>query len=103
MQTIEQLQLENASLKQDLKTIKTVAIDITDKLGITTNGIANEDVDVGEIVQNILPDLMKLVTSGGLLEKAKNMVGIETKPNKLMEKFKSVGQLIPLFQKYNTL
>jgi hypothetical protein len=101
--TIQQLQQENAELKQDIKTIKTVALDITDKLGVTTNGIPNEDVEAGEIIQNILPDLMKMVTGGGLLGKAKNMMGIESKPNPLMEKFKSVGELIPLFQKYQDL
>jgi hypothetical protein len=103
MQTIEQLQAENAQLKTDLKIVKTVMLDITDKLGVTTNGSINEDVEVGDIVQNIMPDLMKVVTGGGIIGKVKNMLGKEEKPNPLVEKFKSVLQLAPLFEKYKNL
>lgn len=104
MQTLEQLQAENAELKQDLKTIKTVVIDMTNQLGVTTNGVMNEDVEISDIVSNILPDLTKIAT-GGLIGKAKKMIGINGQPklNPLLEKFASVKHILPLVEKYKNL
>jgi hypothetical protein len=104
MQIFEQLQAENLELKTDLKTIKTVIIDITNQLGVTTNGVMNEDVELSDIVSNILPDLTKIAT-GGLIGKAKKIVGITStsKPNTLLEKFGSVKLVFPLVEKYKTL
>lgn len=100
---IQELQAENAALKADLKEVKIVLIDITDKLGVTKNGNPVEDLEVSDIISNIMPDIIKASTSGGLIGKAKKMLGGKDETNDLFTKFGCVLKLVPLFEKYKNI
>ncbi len=79
--SIEQLQQENAALKQDLKTIKTTVLFVTDGLKISNNGVFPDKMNISVIVKSVIKELSNYTMPSIFGGKKENIIDkIDLKP-----------------------
>lgn len=90
--TLQQLQQENAELKQDMRIIKNTVTTVTDGLKVSENGVFPEKVNVTMLVKGAIKELTNHITPNIFGLKKESLIDkIELKPLvDLMNKYKNL-------------
>lgn len=100
LQNLNQTQLIDIINQQqaDIKVIKRVVLDVTDSLGVSTNGVFNPDMSITKIVKPVIKELTSIA-----VEAVKPDFMKSGKENKLEKSLTSLKDLAPLLVKYKDL